>query len=320
MSSDEQAVPMAAEISGRFSTLVDRIARGLLLKSLAEIRQGHLTLQESGVPLQFGDQQSDLSACLRIHSNDFYRRTVLGGSIGAAEAYLNGSWDCDDLPALMRIMVRNQQAQAHLEGGLAQCTAPLQRLLHRRNNNSRKGSRRNIAAHYDLGNDFYRLFLDPTLAYSCGVFAHPDSTMEGASVAKFDGICKKLNLSPGMSLLEIGTGWGGFAIHAARRYGCKVTTTTISRQQFELAGQRLREAGLEDRITLLQKDYRDLNDEFDRVVSIEMIEAVGHRHLVSFFNVFERHLTPGGRGLIQTITVPDAIYPRYVKTPDFINR
>ena len=299
---------------------VDRLARALLQKSLGEISSDHLTLLESGRRMEFGDSRSDLSALVRIHTPSFYRRAALGGTIGAAESYMDGEWDCDDLPALVRIMVRNQEAQERLEGGAARLIALLRRLLHRMNDNTRRGSRRNIAAHYDLGNEFYRLFLDPTMAYSCGIFERDDSTMEEASIAKFDRICRALHLRPDMEVLEIGTGWGGFAIHAARHYGCRVTTTTISRRQFSLAAERIREAGLEDRITLLQRDYRDLTGEFDRLVSIEMIEAVGHRHLPAFFTACCRRLKADGMGLIQAITVPDRIYDRYLKTPDFINR
>ncbi len=320
MSSHEQTAPRVSAVTGRISGMFDRIARALLLKSLTSITSGRLTLVDGKTRLEFGDPDSDLCARIHVHTGAFYRRVALGGTIGAAEAYMNGAWDCDDLPSLVRIMVRNQQAQTRMEKGLARCTAPSQRLIHHRNDNTRHGSRRNIAAHYDLGNDFYRLFLDPTMTYSCGFFEHSESTMEEASVAKFEGICKKLRLAPGMTLLEIGTGWGGFAIHAARHYDCRVTTTTISHQQFELAGQRIREAGLEDKIILLQKDYRNLLGEFDRVVSIEMIEAVGHQHLPTFFTAFHRRLAPGGLGLIQAITVPNRIYGHYVKNPDFINR
>lgn len=299
---------------------MERLARSLLQKSLGAISSGHLTLLDSGQRMEFGDSRSDLSALVRVHTPSFYRRTAIGGTIGAAESYMDGEWDCDDLPALVRIMVRNQDAQERLEGATTRLIAPFRRLLHRLNDNTRRGSRRNIAAHYDLGNDFYRLFLDPTMAYSCGIFERNDSTMEEASVAKFDRICRALHLCPDMELLEIGTGWGGFAIHAAGHYGCRVTTTTISRRQFSLAAERIREAGLDDRITLLQRDYRDLTGEFDRLVSIEMIEAVGHRHLPAFFAVCCRRLKADGMGLIQAITVPDRIYDRYLKTPDFINR
>jgi cyclopropane-fatty-acyl-phospholipid synthase len=217
-------------------------------------------------------------------------------------------------------MVRNREVQDRLEGGLARLAGVIQRLLHRLNDNTLNGSRRNIAAHYDLGNDFYRLFLDPTMAYSCGVFERPDSTLHEASLAKFDRICGKLGLAAGMSLVEIGTGWGGFALHAARHYGCRVTTTTISRQQYDYTAAQIAAAGLADRVTLLQKDYRELQGQFDRLVSIEMIEAVGHRHLPTFFTACARLLKPDGIALLQAITVPDRVYPRYCKTPDFINR
>ena len=300
MSSDEQTFEALGMLRDATPGLLDRMARGMLLKSLSSITSGRVTLLDSGRCLAFGDANADLSATVRVHHPAFYRQVAFGGTIGAGEAYMDGVWECDDLPALVRIMVRNREAQARLEGGLARPLIPVRRLLHRLNDNTRIGSRRNIAAHYDLGNDFYQLFLDPTMTYSCGIFERPDSTMEEASVAKFDRICRKLHLAPGMSLLEIGTGWGGFAIHAARNYGCRITTTTISRQQHELAEQRFRQAGLDGQITLLQQDYRDLSGQFDRLVSIEMIEAVGHRHLPAFFRVCGRRLKPDGIGLIQS--------------------
>jgi cyclopropane-fatty-acyl-phospholipid synthase len=270
--------------------------------------------------MAFGESRAELAATLRVHSFAFYRRIFLGGTIGAGEAYMDGLWSCDDLPVLIRIMVRNREVQDRLEGGLARLAGVIQRLLHLLNDNTLSGSRRNIAAHYDLGNDFYRLFLDPTMAYSCGVFERPDSTLHEASVAKFDRICGKLGLAAGMSLVEIGTGWGGFALHAARHYGCRVTTTTISRRQHDYAAAQIAAAGLADRVTLLQQDYRELQGHFDRLVSIEMIEAVGHRHLPTFFTACARLLKPDGMALLQAITVPDRVYPRYCKTPDFINR
>jgi cyclopropane-fatty-acyl-phospholipid synthase len=304
----------------RQAGLLERLAKAQVLKALEQISAGRLVLQQTGERWDFGPQDSDLSVTLRIHHPAFWRAVAFGGSIGAGEAYLAGHWDCNDLPALFRLMVRSQEVQQQMEGGPAWLAGWLQRLLHSINDNSLRGSRRNIAAHYDLGNDFYQLFLDPTLAYSCGIFEGPESTMEQASLAKFDHICRTLQLREGMELLEIGTGWGGFALHAARHYGCRVTTTTISRQQFELAGQRVRQAGLTDRITLLCQDYRQLSGQFDRLVSIEMIEAVGHRHLPVFFATCCRHLKPDGLALIQAITVPDRIYERYRRRPDFINR
>jgi cyclopropane-fatty-acyl-phospholipid synthase len=299
--------------------LAERFAREMLLKRLAGVSFGRLTLEDEGSRLEYGDPGADLRATVRVRDPGFYSGTAFGGSIGAAEAYMDGLWECDDLVSLVRILLRNLDAMDSLEGGAARLTAPLRRWLHRRNDNSRRGSRRNIAAHYDLGNEFYRLFLDPTMAYSCGIFHRRESTLEEASVAKFDRICRKLGLSPGMELLEIGTGWGGFALHAAREYGCRVTTTTISARQHDLAAERFREAGLEGRITLLRQDYRDLRGSFDRLVSIEMIEAVGDRYLPAFFRVCGERLKADGMALVQAITVPDRIYDRYVKTPDFIS-
>jgi cyclopropane-fatty-acyl-phospholipid synthase len=317
---DEQIYGDLAMAGEAAPGLADRLARSVVQRSLARLCGGHLTLLEGPQRWSFGDQRADLAATIRVHSPAFYRKIVRAGTIGAGEAYMDNLWSCDELPALIRIMVRNQETQHNLEGGVARLAGMVQRVRHRLNDNSRRGSRRNIAAHYDLGNDFYRLFLDPTMAYSCGFFADPDSTLAEASVAKFDRICRKLGLLPGMSLLEIGTGWGGFALHAARHYGCQVTTTTISQKQHDYAAARVRAAGLADRITLLLEDYRELSGQFDRLVSIEMIEAVGHRHLPTFFAVCGERLKPTGMGLIQAITVPDRVYPRYLKTPDFINR
>ena len=321
MGSDEQLLSqLALAVDSERVAMVDRLARRLVLQSLARISHGRLVVVEGRRKMAFGEGRAELAATLRVHSFTCYRRIALGGTIGAGEAYMDGLWSCDDLPVLIRIMVRNREVQDRLEGGLARLAGMIQRLLHRLNDNTLNGSRRNIAAHYDLGNDFYRLFLDPTMAYSCGVFERPDSTLHEASLAKFDRICGKLGLAAGMSLVEIGTGWGGFALHAARHYGCRVTTTTISRQQYDYTAAQIAAAGLADRVTLLQKDYRELQGQFDRLVSIEMIEAVGHRHLPTFFTTCARLLNPDGIALLQAITVPDRVYPRYCKTPDFINR
>lgn len=321
MSSDEQLLSqltLAAEPEG--AAILDRMARRLVLQSLVRISRDRLVVVEGQRTMAFGAEHGEVTATLRVHALAFYRRIALGGTIGAGEAYMDGLWSCADLPALIRIMVRNRHVQDRLEGGMARLAGVAQRLLHRLNDNTLRGSRRNIAAHYDLGNDFYKQFLDPTMAYSCGVFNRPDSTLHEASLAKFDRICDKLGLAAGMSLVEIGTGWGGFALHAARHYGCRVTTTTISREQHDYAAAQIAAAGLGERVSLLRKDYRELQGQFDRLVSIEMIEAVGHRHLPTFFRACDRLLNPDGMALLQVITIPDRTYPRYRKTPDFINR
>jgi len=321
MSSDEQVLSQAVlAVDADKVAIFDRLARRLILRSLTAIVHGRLVVIEGRRKMVFGAGRDGLSATFHVHALSFYRRIALGGTIGAGEAYMEGLWSSDDLPTLIRIMVRNQEVQDRLEGGLVRLSGLVQRLRHLLRDNTLSGSRRNIAAHYDLGNDFYRLFLDPTMAYSCGVFEREESTLHEASLAKFDRICGKLGLNAGMSLVEIGTGWGGFALHAARHYGCRVTTTTISRQQHDYAAAQIAAAGLADRVTLLRKDYREMQGQFDRLVSIEMIEAVGHRHLPTFFGTCARLLKPDGMALLQAITVPDRVYPRYCRTPDFINR
>ncbi len=320
MNQNEQTCTSCPQTASPATGIINKLARHLVVKNLTTIEQGHLTLIDGDERREFGRRGAELTATVRVLHPDFYRRVAFGGTIAAGESYMDGLWSCGELTSLVRIMVLNQAAQQRLEGGMARLAVPLQRILHRLNDNSRSGSRRNIAAHYDLGNDFYQLFLDPTMAYSCGIFERDDSSLEEASLAKFDRICRKLGLTAGMRVLEIGTGWGGFAIHAARTYGCHVTTTTISRQQHDLAAERIAAAGLEGHITLLQQDYRDLTGQYDRLVSIEMIEAVGHRHLPTYFRACSERLLPDGAALIQAITMPDHHYGRYLNTPDFINR
>lgn len=256
----------------------------------------------------------------RLHVKDprFFRAVAFGGALGAADAYVNGWWESDDLVALVRILVRNRAALEGLERGLARLAKPVRALAHALRRNTRRGSRHNIAAHYDLGNEFFRLFLDDTLAYSCGIFETPEASLHDASVAKFDRICRMLELSSNDHLLEIGTGWGGFALHAAREYGCRVTTATISRQQELLANQRIADAGLSGRITVVNRDYRDLGGTFDKLVSIEMIEAVGHQYLDGFFRVCANRLKPDGLFALQAITIQDRFYHAALHEVDFI--
>ena len=226
----------------------------------------------------------------------------------------------DDLTALMRILLQNRDVLDGMETGLARLAAPLQKALHWAARNTRSGSRRNIEAHYDLGNSFFKLFLDPTMMYSSAIFERADMTLEQASIAKLDRICRKLDLKPGDRVMEIGTGWGGFAIHAARHYGCHVTTTTISPAQHQLAQQRVAAAGLNERIALLQTDYRDLSGQYDKLVSIEMIEAVGYQYYNAYFRKCSELLKPEGLMLLQAITIADQRYEAAKKSVDFIQR
>jgi cyclopropane-fatty-acyl-phospholipid synthase len=247
-----------------------------------------------------------------------YRRTCLGGSLGAAEAYLRREWDADDLAAVLRIFARNGDLSDGLEGSLARPLNLSARVAHRLRRNSPGGSRRNIRDHYDLGDELFSLFLDETMTYSCGVFETPSSTLAEASLAKIDRVCRKLELSPHDHLLEIGSGWGALAIHAAREYGCRVTTTTISRAQHNAVAEWIARAGLGDRITLQMKDYRDLTGRYDKLASIEMIEAVGHGHLDTFFDRCSRLLAADGQMLLQGIVMPEHRHPAYLRAVDFI--
>jgi cyclopropane-fatty-acyl-phospholipid synthase len=266
------------------------------------------------------DAEDTLQARVTVHDPDFYRQVAMNGSVGAGEAYMDGIWECDDLVSLVRILVRNRDRLDAMESGPARLGGWVMRALHALNRNTRAGSRRNIAAHYDLGNDFYRLFLDQNLMYSSAIYAHADDTLEAASTRKLDRICAKLQLRPEHHVIEIGTGWGGFAIHAARHHGCRVTTTTISSEQFALASARVAEAGLADRVTVLLQDYRDLEGRYDRLVSIEMIEAIGHQYLDTYFGKVGSLLRDDGIGLIQAITIEDRRYARALRSVDFIKR
>lgn len=295
-----------------------RLGRRLVLRQLQQLHTGTLTLTEGATKQHFGHGLPQVE--LSVHHPSFYADLAFGGSIGAGEAYMAGAWSCSDLTGLIRLMVLNQDVLDRMEGGFAALAAPLRKGLHWLNRNSRSGSRRNIGAHYDLGNDFFRLMLDDTLMYSCGIFETPRSTLREASIAKLDAICRKLDLQPGDHVLEIGTGWGGFALHAARHYGCRVTTTTISRNQYELARERIAAAGLDDRITVLLEDYRDLTGQYDKLVSIEMIEAVGHQYFDTYFAQCGRLLKPDGQMLLQAITIADQRYESARRSVDFIQR
>jgi cyclopropane-fatty-acyl-phospholipid synthase len=296
------------------------LARKLVLARMETLRHGRLRIREGSDVLEFGSGSHGPDAALTVLDPAFYAEIAFGGSVGAGESYMLGHWQVDDLTALMRLLLRNRQALDSMETGLARLAAPLRLAAHWLQRNTRSGSRRNISAHYDLGNDFFRLFLDETLMYSCALFEHDDMTLAEASTAKLDAICRKLRLGPADHVLEIGTGWGGFALHAARHYGCRVTTTTISPSQFALAQERVRAAGLEHRIEILLKDYRDLEGQYDKLVSIEMIEAIGHQYFEEFFARCAERLVPGGTMLLQSITIADRHYARARDEVDFIKR
>ncbi|MGF2734865.1 class I SAM-dependent methyltransferase [Marinobacter sp. DUT-1] len=307
--------------SGRLP-LMSRIARQLVLQQLKVLQHGALTIRETGVEtLVFGDGDTRYApAELVIHDHSTWRDLLTGGGVGAAEAYVAGDWSTPDLVSLLRFFTRNVDRMNEFEDRFSWVTKPALKGLHWLNRNTKEGSRKNISAHYDLGNDLFETFLDPTMMYSSAIYPREDATLEEAAVHKLDTICRKLDLGPDDRVIEIGTGWGGFAIHAAKHYGCHVTTTTISREQLELAQARVKAEGLEDRITLLFDDYRDLEGQFDKLVSIEMIEAVGPQFLDSYFQQINALLKPDGLALVQAINMPEQRYTRALKNVDFIQR
>ena len=300
--------------------LLGSAAERLVLERLARIAVGSLRLVDGATTRDFGGIAPGPAAAIEIRDPAFYSELAWGGSVGAAESYMLGHWSTPDLTALMRLMLVNRDALDSLEGGLARLSAPLRLAAHWLHRNSRSGSRRNISAHYDLGNDFFRLMLDETMMYSCALYERPDMTLAEASRAKLDLVCRKLDLGPSSHVLEIGTGWGGFAMHAAANFGCRVTTTTISPSQYELARERIRAAGLDGRVHVLLEDYRDLRGRYDRLVSIEMIEAIGHRQFPTFFRHAGNLLERDGRMVLQSITIADVNYARARDEVDFIKR
>jgi len=306
----------------RRSTRLDRVARRVVSARLHAMQQGQVVVSEGGRHTTYGTLTDKLPLTAQITVNDarFYSDIAFGGSIGAGESYIHGHWFCDELTTLVRIMLRNREALDGVDSGMALLASPVQKLFHLMNRNTQRGSRRNIAAHYDLGNDFYALWLDANMMYSSAVFERSDMTLEQASTAKLDRICRKLQLEPCDHVVEIGTGWGGFALHAARNYGCRVTTTTISSRQYEYARHAIDDAGLADRITLLRSDYRELRGEFDKLVSIEMVEAVGHQYHETFFRKCCELLKRDGLMLLQAITIADRYYERAKRSVDFIKR
>jgi cyclopropane-fatty-acyl-phospholipid synthase len=298
---------------------LDRCARSGVHRVAKEIADGSVTLRDSDGTVAFG-APGGLSAAIDVRDPRFYRRALLGGSVAVAESYLAGEWECDDLTALVRLFLRNEKAFLRLDSIWSVVARQAYRCGHALRRNTRAGSRANIRAHYDLGNDFFGMWLDETLAYSSGIFLSPASSLEEASTEKFDRVCRKLELQADDRVLEIGCGWGGFAVHAAKNYGCRVDAATISRAQYEFARKRVKDAGVADRVCGLLSDYRDLTGQYDKLASIEMIEAVGHRNFDAFFRKCDSLLAEDGRCVLQAIVLPDQYYAGYLKTADFIQR
>ena len=299
---------------------LDRMLRKRLHETMAALRGRGLRVNDALGSQEFAGDDALPPITIDVIDPGFYRAVAANGSVGAGEAWMDGHWRCDDLVGLIRLLVRNRELLDSMETGMARLGGIAMRGWHTLRRNTRDGSRRNIAAHYDLGNEFFRLFLSEDLMYSSALYAGDDDDLESASTRKLDRICQKLRLQPGDRVVEIGTGWGGFAVHAARHYGCHVTTTTISREQHALAASRVAEAGLEDSVTLLLEDYRDLQGSYDKLVSIEMIEAIGAQYLDTYFGKLASLLKPDGLALVQAITIEDHRYQQALTSVDFIKR
>ncbi|MEG1209780.1 MAG: cyclopropane-fatty-acyl-phospholipid synthase family protein [Leclercia sp.] len=297
-----------------------RVARWLLFRLLGSLREGSLTVREGAQSFHFGDASAALRAEVHILAPGVYWRLLTGGSLAAAEAWIDGEWETYQLTPLLQILALNAPVMGGLERGFRWLGRPVERLRHWTRRNHRQQARENIAAHYDLGNAFYAHFLDQELLYSSALFTADEQDLTRAQQAKMARLCEQLSLTASDHLLEIGTGWGAMAEYAARHYGCRVTTTTLSQEQYHWATARIARAGLQDRVEVLLCDYRDLTGEFDKLVSVEMIEAVGQRYLPDFFRTCQARLRPGGKMAIQAITIQDQRYRDYSKSVDFIQR
>lgn len=304
-------------------TKVDQATRAILLRLLANLRGGRLTIVDhDGSRTTHGavTTDDDLDVTVTLRTAAVWTEVATKASRGLGESFVDGWWSTDDLPAFLQLLVRNLDGLDHLRNRWTRASAPVADTWRRLRPPSRHRDRREIAAHYDLGNDFFELFLDPTMAYSCGLFTSPDATLAQAQVTKYQRLLESIDLQPGEHLVEIGTGWAGLAVHAAQVFGAKVTTTTISVEQHRYATELIAFLGLQDQVTVLLEDYRDLTGTYDKLVSVEMVEAVDWRDHDAFFGACNRLLKPDGRMAIQAITVADRRFRRVRNSEDFIKR
>ena len=302
------------------SSILAKFFKNLILSQFRKINHGCIILNEGNQKIVFGDQSSTLNAEVNIYSDEFYILAGSGGDLGIAEAYAAGYWDADDMVKLIQIVIKNQEVQKSLEGGLAKLINPINRYIHRSRRNTVSGSKENIVAHYDLSNEFFQTWLDKSMTYSCAIFEPEDLSLFDASKEKLDRICRKLNIQADDHVVEIGTGWGSFAVHAAKEYGCRVTTTTISNEQHAYVSDLIEKEDLKDKITLLKNDYRELKGQYDKLVSIEMIEAVGYNFIQQFFQTCSDLLKPNGLMAIQGITYHEQGFDNHLNSVDFIKK
>ncbi len=313
--------PVTDRFTAPIDPLLTQVAGRIALSAASRLKVGCLTVTlPDGSQRVFGDRASDLHAEMRLHDPEALKRLLLGGEVGGGEAYMDGLWSSPDLVQLISLAVANRQALA-LSKGWWRLPARLSRTVaHRRNRNTKPGSRRNISAHYDLGNDFYRLWLDETMTYSSAVFESPEQSLAEAQRAKYRAMAERARVEADKHVLEIGTGWGGFALYAAGELGARVTTVTVSQAQHDLARERIQEAGLQDRVSVLLRDYRDIDGQYDALVSIEMLEAVGAEYYRDYFAAVDGVLKPDARAAIQVITFPHDAYEAQLRGANWIQR
>lgn len=301
-------------------SILAKIFKKLILSQFKKINYGCIILNEDNSKVIFGDEESKLKTEVKIYSDEFYILAGSGGDLGIAEAYAAGYWDADDMVKLIQIVIKNQEVQKSLEGGFTKLISPINRYIHRSRRNTVSGSKENIVAHYDLSNEFFQTWLDKSMTYSCAIFEPENLSLFDASREKLDRICRKLNIQADDHVVEIGTGWGSFALHAAKKYGCRVTTTTISNEQHAYVSNLIEKEGLKDKITLLKNDYRELKGQYDKLVSIEMIEAVGYNFIQQFFQTCSELLKPDGLMAIQGITYHEQGFENHLNSVDFIKK
>ncbi|MDC0542671.1 cyclopropane-fatty-acyl-phospholipid synthase family protein [Methylophilaceae bacterium] len=298
---------------------MNRLYKKITHQRLSQIKDGHIIIKDGESISKYG-KQGNLSAKINVLDSVFYKNIILGGTIGASESFIRGEWSSSNLTNVIRVLARNTEAQDKLENFFTLLSQPFLKVMHKLNENSVRGSKKNISRHYDLSNDFFSLFLDKNMMYSSAIYKTRKTSLEDATINKLDVICKKLKLKKTDHIIEIGTGWGGFAIYAVKNYGCKVTTTTISIEQYKFAKQKIKEAGLGRQINILLKDYRLLKGQYDKVVSIEMIEAVGYQFYDEYFKIISQLLKDDGDALIQAITIKDQRYSKAIHSVDFIQK
>jgi len=306
--------------SSKKTTFLASIFKKGVMNKFKHLQYGSIKIIEGDETLSFGDSESDDKVIVTIHSNEFYVFLGSGGINGVAEAYMAGYWTANNLVLLLQIVLKNKKILLSLDSGFAKLINPINKLIHWSKQNTLKGSKQNILAHYDLSNDFYKLWLDPTMTYSCGYFQDNSVSLEQASIEKIDRICRKLKLNKNDHILEIGTGWGSFSLHAAKQYGCTIDTVTISDAQYEYASKKIESSGLDSQISIFNKDYRKIEGKYDKIVSIEMIEAVGYQFIPQYFSKISSLLKKDGLVAIQGITYNDQNFEQYKNSVDFIKK